>query len=146
MPGAILRVVPKSTFDYTGLSTMGPSLLLLGAKGVDISQEREINVTVRLHSTPIDQYGNPWPSGSQLTVSARLDAPTDEDSQNDFTTTNDLGYVAFYQGTDTGPTVKVFSISPPLTPFIRIYVKGQLTQSWLHGFVATISVDVNVKS
>ena len=85
-----------------------------------------------------------WPTGASVTVSAQMDAPTPEDTQ-DFTATIGGASVTFTQGSDTAPAVKMFAITAPFGGYIRIYIKGTLAAS-TGTFQPTISVDVAGKS
>jgi len=149
MSGSVVRAVPKQIFDYSGLTTTASSTIL-GAKGVDVSGMREVNVICRLHAVPNVTGGVTWSGGANVLISARLDAPTTEDPA-DFTTSTDLASATFTQGTDTPPTVKIFNLVPTngtnmFGAWLRIYVKGTQGTTAGAAFQAMISVDVNGKS
>ena len=127
MPGIVYRVLSRTRFDMSGIQTSGGTAILLAAKGIDASTYTQAVVTVRFHDAD-------WPTGSSVTVSARLDAPTDEDTR-DFTTSTDLASATFNKGTDSPPTVKVFTVTAPFTPWLRIYVKGYVGMSYVGNFV-----------
>ena len=133
--GMIYRAVPKQTPDFTGLAATSSTTVLL-AKGLDVSNFREVAVICRLHAAT-------WPTGASVTISARYDAPTSEDTA-DFTS-GDMGAMTFTQGTNTAPALKVFTVTSGFSAFIRIYVKGT-TGSATGTFQPTLSVDVNARS
>jgi hypothetical protein len=150
MPGVIYRAVEKKVFDFGSLAA-SQTVLIVGAKALDVSQYREVNIIARLHAIPGVTNGVNWPTGASVTLSARLDAPTAEDPA-DFFGTTDLGApttVAFTQGTDTPPAVKAFMLSgggnQTFGAWLRIYVKGT-TAATSGTFQVMLSVDVNAKS
>jgi hypothetical protein len=140
MPGIVYRAVMKQEVNFTGVGT--GSGVYTGAKGIDISQYREITLTARYHSV------TNIPANCTVTISLRNDGPTSEDTA-DFIGTSDVISVAFTNA-DTAPAIKsaVYSGAGAqlMGAFCRVLITGANTGAASATFKPTISVDITCKS
>jgi len=138
MAGTIVRAVPKTTFDFSGVPHNGGSVTLPVAKGLDVREWRELVFIARFHDASADFKSS---LGLVVSIVLRFDAPTEEDGQ-DFVGSGSSTQDCFYSG-DPIPEICAFSPQAPYPSFVRLYVKGTNNQAFSGVFSVTISVDMN---
>jgi len=137
MAGQIIRILPRTDFDMTGLSGGGASGVVVIARKVDTSKWRECVLLARLHAAAS------WPGGSTISLIAAPDGYTDEDPGAiwSFSSTT---LITFTQGTDTPPAVKNANYAAPFGPLIQLQLKFALASAG-GAFKPSVSVDLNLK-
>jgi len=150
MSGTIIRAVPKRFYDFynggNGMNSLGEQVQLTVATGIHVSEYREVNLVVRIHSF---NAGN---TAAAFQVDAYPEAPTDEDPGADFASSSSIastGQVTFAT-VSRAPWVKIVQVFSPTTyfgAFLRLKLTAiQSSGSLSNPFNFAMSIDVNPKS
>jgi len=141
MAGAVIRLVPKRTLDFTNVSSgSGQAEEIVLSQGIDISAWREVSLMVRAHATT---FGGP---NGQIDIYAYLEGRTTEDPGILFATTSPLGIVTI-SSTTVAPMYAVNSIGSNLGGMLKVAAKGtRVSSSAGNNIKADVSIDLSVKS
>jgi hypothetical protein len=138
MAGRVIRLVPKTPYEFNTLGVSGQTTLAL-AQRVDVSQYTELTLMVRVHALDI-------PSGvGSIKVQAVPDGHTSEDPGLSFLDTGTvLGSVTIATGSAVpGYTTK--ALSAGAGPMIAVLLVASQDTSQVTNLDATISVDLCMK-
>jgi len=137
MAGRVIRLVPKSLYEFNSLGAGGQTTVAL-AQRIDVSQYTDLTLMVRAHSVNI-------PSGSgTLTVRAVADGHTDEDPAQFFIEGTSLGDVAIDANTSQ-PEYNTVALSAGSGAMIAVLLIAAQDASQPVDLEATISVDLSMK-
>lgn len=140
MSGTIIRVLPKTDYEYTSLGASASPGISTIARRIDTSKFREAILLVRLHAS------TSWANGATVFCYWSLDSYTEEDPgatwANSPANTNLLSFV---QGADAPPAAKSAAIVSPFGPLISIQLKFTQGTVGSIAFKPTISIDLNLK-
>jgi len=137
MAGRVIRLVPKSTYEFSSLGAGAQTTIAL-AQRVDVSQYTELTLMVRTHEVNI-------PSGSgMLTVRAVADGHTDEEPGQFFMDGTSLGDADIDANT-TAPGYDTVSLAAGSGAMISILLIAAQDASQVIDLEATISVDLSMK-
>lgn len=133
MAGELVRILPRTDFDMTGLS--GGTAVDVAVRKFDSSEWREGVALVRLHAVT-------WSAGMSISLVLAPDGATDEDPAAiwSFASTTLL---TFTQGTDSAPAIKIAAFAIPFGPLAELQLK--FTVGAPAAFRPSLSVDLNLK-
>jgi hypothetical protein len=140
MAGAVIRVVPKRTLDFSSVSSgSAQAEEIILAQNIDISSWREVSLMVRTHANSFS--GNI----GEIDIYAYSEGRTSEDPGLLFASTTQLGLVAITSST-TAPAYSVTSCGTNIGSMIKIAAKGTRTSSsGANAIKADVSVDLSFK-
>jgi hypothetical protein len=139
MPGTVLKVIPKTKYDF-GSQALGTSQTLTVARHLDCANYRELTLVVRVHSCTTTDTG-------QISVIVVAEAPTTEDPA--FDTVVAGSHVASLSFTSTPAAPKLMlAISSSIPSGSKVVVQVSCSTSTGVGGPnnATISADLVLKS
>jgi hypothetical protein len=139
MAGAVIRVVPKRTLDFTPVAIGGTEEIVL-AQGLDISQWREVSLMVRTHANSFTA------NLGTIDIYAYVEGRTSEDPGLLFAATTPLGTVTINSST-TAPSYSIGSCGSNTGAMLKIVAKGTRTSSTgVNAMKADVSIDLSLKS
>jgi len=128
MPGTTIRILSKRTDTFVAASAGTPTLTIVLACNIDVSQCRDLSLAVRFHDGTLNSNG--------LTVNIYKEGPTPQDPATDFIyTTTPLGTSAFTPSAGQLYPIRVVNTTS-FGGFVRIEATitlpatGQTTLAW----------------
>ncbi len=140
MPGTVLRVIPKTRYDF-GSQALSTTQTLTVASKLDCSRYREVTLVLRVHSFTVTDT-------STISVLVSAEAPTVDDPQFDtITSSTVVASVAVSSSSPAAPILLLaISASIPSGSSVVIQVRCQTSTSVSGPNNAVISADVVLKS
>ncbi len=140
MSGRIIRLAPRSVYDFNMLNAGGSTAIAL-AQRVDVSQYTELTLMVRVHGVDIGA------GAGNLKVRAVPEGHTNEDPGQFFlddSSATGLGEIAL-DNSISAPAFRVKLLSSGSGAMIAVLLEANQDQSQVYNLWADISVDLSMK-
>jgi hypothetical protein len=146
MPGAILRVLRKTNYDFNSLPNSG-TMDVTAVKGVNVSAYREANLVVRVHTYSVSGGNSTW----TMAALVLLDCPTEEDPACEWTTPSAALLTLSFATADlpvgsAGAVAKIGTIATPFGGWLKLILRPTQSATKETNFKFTLSADLIVKS
>jgi hypothetical protein len=138
MAGAVVRVAPTRTFDFSGVF-VNSQVDFVVKSGIDAREWLSAALVIKVSSADVA-------SGTTITVGALLEGQTPEDPSQYFVSSTLLGSVVI-DGFQTPPYTLVAPLGVPLGAAFRVIARGSRVSGVAGGnLLAMLSVDACLKN
>lgn len=146
MSGTIIRALPKTFYDFSGLTNPSESVTIPVATSIPIHDYREMLLVLRVHSFNLSNT-----AGASITLSCYQESLTTDDPASDFYDASSplvsIGPVAF-----SSITAPYYTNAAPGFPMflgssLRLYLQAtQSSGTAANPFYISLSVDISAKA